>query len=115
MDVRLKAVHLLACTGQPDTFEQLRQLAVRDGVREEVKTAILEAMYRLDQEAKRKETETVEAVEADSEPEFETTAPETMADHDGQGFEFSFGPSSQPESHAQVSLEAQPDLDEHES
>jgi HEAT repeat protein len=119
MDVKLKAVHLLACTGQPDTFEQLRQLAVRDGVREEVKTALLEAMYKLDQEAKRKATETVEAVEAADEfcePQFETAALETTADHAGQRFEFSFSPSSQPisqpESPAQVGLEAQPDPDE---
>lgn len=119
MDVKLKAVHLLACSGQPDTFEQLRQLAVRDGVREEVKTALLEAMYKLDQEAKRKATETVEAVEAadeSCEPQFETPELETTADDAGQGFEFSFSPSSQPisqpESPAQVGLEAQPDPDE---
>ena len=45
-DVRLKAVHLLAATGQPGILEHLRQLAVRDGVGEEVKTALLEAMYK---------------------------------------------------------------------
>jgi len=70
LDVSLNAVHLLASTGQPGTFEQLRQLAVRDGVREEVKTALLEAMYKVDQ-TKPLEEEAVEATEADSEPEFE--------------------------------------------
>ena len=48
-DVRLKAIHLLASTGQPDTFDQLRELALKDGISEIVKTALLEAMYRLDQ------------------------------------------------------------------
>jgi HEAT repeat protein len=50
MDVRLKAVHLLGRTGHPDTFNQLRELAVKDGIGEVVKTALLEAMYRLDQD-----------------------------------------------------------------
>jgi HEAT repeat protein len=58
VDVRLKAVHLLACAGEPETFEQLRQLAVKDGMREEVKTALLEAMYKIDQ-SKPKEEEVV--------------------------------------------------------
>lgn len=114
MDVRLKAVHLLACTGQPDTFEQLRQLAVRDGVREEVKTALLEAMYRLDQEAKRKETEMVEAVEADSEPQFETHRAEDTADYNEAGFEFAFEPTSQLMSQPETpsALDTQPDPDD---
>lgn len=114
MDVRLKAVHLLACTGQPDTFEHLRQLAVRDGVSEEVKTALLEAMYRLDQEAKRKEAETVEAVEADSQPQFEPPEAEPTADYHEAGFEFAFGPASQPMSQpeSQVGLDTQPDPEE---
>ena len=46
MNVRLSAVHLLAMTGEPEVIEQLRQLAVNDGVAEEVKTALLEAMYQ---------------------------------------------------------------------
>jgi HEAT repeat protein len=119
MDVRLKAVHLFACTNQPDTFEQLRQLAVRDGVSEEVKTALLEAMYKLDQEAKQKRTETVEAVEAadeSCEPHFETPEAETSADHAGQELEFSFDASSQrvsqPEGHSQFEFEVQANPDE---
>jgi hypothetical protein len=97
MDVRLKAVHLLASTGHPDTFEQLRQLAVRDGVGEEVKTALLEAMYKLDQEAKRREIQTVEASEADSEPHFEAPVAETDETQAEQGFEFAFEPKAAPE------------------
>jgi hypothetical protein len=50
MDVRLKAVYLLGRTGHPDTFNELRELAVKDGIGEVVKTALLEAMYRLDQD-----------------------------------------------------------------
>ncbi|HVQ37769.1 MAG TPA: HEAT repeat domain-containing protein, partial [Pyrinomonadaceae bacterium] len=57
MDVRLKVVHLLACTGHPATVNQLRDLAVTDGIGEEVKTAILEAIYKLEQ-AKSAEAET---------------------------------------------------------
>ena len=49
IDVRLKAIHLLASTREPGTFDQLRELALRDGISEIVKTALLEAMYKLDQ------------------------------------------------------------------
>lgn len=112
MDVRLKAVHLLAATGQPDTFEHLRQLAVRDGVGEEVKTALLEAMYKLDQEAKRKEIATVEASEADSEPHFETPEAETAEEPLEQGFEFAFEPISTPEVLPQFEAEVGPEQDE---
>ena len=49
-DVRIKAVHLLACTRQPEIADQLRELAVKDGMREDVKTALLEALYKLEQE-----------------------------------------------------------------
>ena len=60
VDVRLKIVHLLARTGHPGTFNQLRELAVRDGMHEEVKTALLEAIYKLEQ-AKSKQDETPES------------------------------------------------------
>jgi HEAT repeat protein len=49
IDVRLKVVHLLSCTGHPATVSQLRDLAVTDGMGEEVKTALLEAIYKLEQ------------------------------------------------------------------
>lgn len=111
-DVRLKAVHLLAATGQPGVFEQLRQLAVRDGVSEEVKTALLEAMYRLDQEAKQNEPETVEATEAAAEPEFETFAPAEVELESEQSFAFAFGSASEPEEAAEISLDAQQEMDE---
>jgi hypothetical protein len=79
IDVRLKAVHLLACTGQPGVFEQLRELAVKDGMCEEVKTALLEALYKLDQ-AKPRADETLEAFVAATEvgePQLEAAQVET--------------------------------------
>jgi HEAT repeat protein len=112
MDVRLKAVHLLASTGNADTFEQLRQLAVRDGVGEEVKTALLEAMYKLDQEAKRKEIETVAASEADSEPHFELPQAQAEEFAGDQGFEFAFEPKSAPEVSPEFAAEVGPEPDE---
>jgi hypothetical protein len=48
-DVRLGAIRLLAATGHPNVFEQLRELAVQDGISEQVKTALLEAMYKWEQ------------------------------------------------------------------
>lgn len=67
IDVRLKAVHLLACTGQSETYDQLRELAVKDGMREDVKTALLEAIYKLDQ-ARPKHEETHEGPVPTAEP-----------------------------------------------
>jgi HEAT repeat protein len=67
IDVRLKAVHLLACTGQIETYDQLRELAVKDGMREDVKTALLEAIYKLDQ-ARPKNQETIEGSVPTAEP-----------------------------------------------
>ncbi len=113
LDVRLAAVHLLAATHQPGTFELLRQLAVREGVREELKTALLEAMYRLDQEEKSKQTETiVEDSETASEPHYETVA-EAVVDPDLElGCDFAFGPSSRSDGQPEFPPEVQQDLDE---
>ena len=112
MDVRLKAVHLLAATGQPGMLEHLRQLAVRDGVREDVKTALLEAMYKLDQEAKRREKETGEASETNSEPHFETPETETVETQTELGFDFAFEPVPQPEAQLELETEAQLNVDD---
>jgi HEAT repeat protein len=116
MDVRLKAVHLLASTGAPGIFEHLRELAVRDGVGEEVKTALLEAMYKLDQEAKQREIESVEAAEAASEPQFEAIESEgdnnQVEVNDEQGFSFAFGPAAEPELSAELLPDVPQDLDE---
>lgn len=96
-DVRLMAIHLLASTGQPDTFEQLRQLAVRDGVTEEVKTALLEAMYKLDQEAKRKEQELANAVAVEEQTQFENVSPEPVEPQEAGAFAFEFAPPAEEE------------------
>jgi HEAT repeat protein len=78
IDVRLKAVHLLACTGEPEIFEQLRELAVKDGMRDDVKTALLEAIYRLDQGKPRIE-ETIDAELVPDEPIAEAVDAEVSA------------------------------------
>jgi HEAT repeat protein len=71
IDVRVSAVHLLVITGQPEIFEQLRQLTLRNGIIEEVRTALLEAMYKLDQ-ARLKPTEAPKAFWSNNEPVAET-------------------------------------------
>ena len=97
LDVSLKAVHLLAATGEPGMFEQLRLLAVREGVREEVKTALLEAMYKLDH-SKSLAEESAEASEADREPKRESSEIETGKDAAGPEMSLETIPTSQPES-----------------
>ncbi len=74
IDVRLKAVHLLACTGQIETYDQLRELAVKDGMREDVKTALLEAIYKLDQARPKKEEKSEGSVPTAEPPPFLTQA-----------------------------------------
>ena len=110
VDVRLKAVHLLAATGQPGIFEHLRQLAVRDGVSEEVKTALLEAMYKLDQQAKEKEKETIEASEAGSETHFEAPTADCVETTADSGFAFAFEPVSETDQQPKLDAEVQQNL-----
>jgi len=112
LDVRLKAVHLLASTGAPGIFDQLRELAVRDGVGEEVKTALLEAMYKLDQEAKQQQFESVEASEAEIEPHFEPVPPVELDLNEDQGLAFAFEPAAEAELSPEFLPEVQSDLDE---
>lgn len=108
-DVRLKAVHLLASTGQPGVFDQLRELAVRDGVGEEVKTALLEAMYKLDQHAKQNEADDVPVTQASDELQFETFA---QADDSHDAFAFAFDAGSEAEVMAEFSPEVGQEMDE---
>jgi HEAT repeat protein len=49
MNVRLSVVHLLAATGESHVFSRLQKLASHENLPEEVKTALLEAMYKLEQ------------------------------------------------------------------
>lgn len=71
MNVRLSAIHLLATTGQPEMIEQLRELALKPGVPDEVNTALLEAMYKLEQISPGSEDPALGFIvsESDSEPE----------------------------------------------
>jgi HEAT repeat protein len=49
-DVRLAAVRLLASMPQPEIVGQLRKLALKPDMSEDVRTELLEALYRVDQE-----------------------------------------------------------------
>jgi len=85
-DVRIKAVHLLAYTGQPEIADQLRELAVKDGMREDVKTALLEALYKLEQENS-KEVVTESPLDVDSESvetSEEAISPELSVDFEAE-------------------------------
>ena len=106
IDVRLKAIHLLAATRQPGTFDQLRELALRDGISEVVKTALLEGMYKLDQVRLQQDEGVEQAFEfhgqadADSTPDVERAWPaETPLEVFGEVNEpkFAFSPTSADE------------------
>ncbi|HEY6805538.1 MAG TPA: HEAT repeat domain-containing protein [Pyrinomonadaceae bacterium] len=47
--VRVSTVNLLASTGEQYVFDHLQRLASQEGMDEEVRTALLEGMYRLEQ------------------------------------------------------------------
>ncbi|MCM3905742.1 MAG: HEAT repeat domain-containing protein, partial [Pyrinomonadaceae bacterium] len=49
-DVRLAAVRLLGSMPQPEIVEQLRKLALKPDMSEDVRTALLEALYSVDEE-----------------------------------------------------------------
>jgi HEAT repeat protein len=51
MNVRLALVRLLGSTGQPEVATQLRHLAVREGMPEKVRSALMEVVYKIDQTA----------------------------------------------------------------
>lgn len=48
-NVRLAAVRLLGLSGQPEVVQQIRHLAVKDGLPEKLRTALLEVVYKIDQ------------------------------------------------------------------
>lgn len=48
-NVRLAAVRLLGLSASPEIVQQLRQLAVKDGLPEKLRTALLEVVYKIDQ------------------------------------------------------------------
>lgn len=47
--VRMAAIRLLGITGRPEVAQHFRQLAVRDGLPEKVRTSLLEVVYKIDQ------------------------------------------------------------------
>ncbi len=100
VDVRLKVVHLLACTGHPATVNQLRDLAVTDGMGEEVKTALLEAIYKLEQ-AKPSEGVTSESSDFPPIPLLDVSVAEAVETH----FEMKLEPQSDEATLDQVELE----------
>lgn len=79
LDVRLAAVRLLTNTGEPHVFEELRQLAVEEGLPEELRTALLEAMYQLDQSNSLANSPEETQMEMSDELVFETN-PESYGD-----------------------------------
>ena len=48
-DVRLATLRLLANTGETHVFQEFRQLSLQEGLPEEIRNTLLEAMYQLDQ------------------------------------------------------------------
>jgi HEAT repeat protein len=113
MDVRLKAVHLLACTSQPETFEQLRELAVKDGISEEVRTALLEAMYKLDQ-ARLREEEALKIASEDEAPPMETLEATPFETLEAETVLAHLEHESEPEFELEGEAEANPNPDERE-
>jgi HEAT repeat protein len=49
VNICLVAVQLLGSSGQPDIAPALRQLAVREGMPEQLRTALMEVVYKIDQ------------------------------------------------------------------
>ena len=48
-NVQMAAIRLLGMTGRPEVAQQFRQLALRDGLPEQVRTSLLEVVYKIDQ------------------------------------------------------------------
>lgn len=48
-NVQMAAIRLLGMTGRPEIARQFRQLAIRDGLQENVRTSLLEVVYKIDQ------------------------------------------------------------------
>lgn len=48
-NVQMAAIRLLGMTGHPEVAQQFRQLAVRDGLQEKIRTSLLEVVYKIDQ------------------------------------------------------------------
>jgi hypothetical protein len=51
VNVRLALIRLLGTTARPEIATELRLLAVRDGLPEKVRSALMEVLYKMDQVA----------------------------------------------------------------
>ena len=51
INVRLALIRLLGTAGRPEVADELRRLAVRDGMPEKVRSALMEVLYKMDQVA----------------------------------------------------------------
>ncbi len=69
VDVRLAAVQLLARMTEPEFQEQLRTLSLQDGIGEDIRTALLEGIYKIDQ-AQLKDEEPLTVSEVEEAPGF---------------------------------------------
>ena len=89
LDIRLTAIRLLANSGSTEVLDELRELAGTAGVCEELRTALLQAMYQLDQITTGNEVAVTDATPTEAtpseprgEPSVETvdSDPESVAD-----------------------------------
>ncbi len=88
MNVRLSAIHLLATTGESYLFEEFQKLADRETIEEEIKTALLEGMYKLEQAKPAEETPVDEFVIRENQDEFES---HQYVEESNPGFDFTLG------------------------
>jgi HEAT repeat protein len=75
-EVRLCAVRVLNMAGQSGVVPKLRELAARDSISENVRTAVLEALYKLDQDQPQVDLNVAEDLNvSDNEPVFLHNSP----------------------------------------
>ena len=67
-------MRLLAINGDAHVFEEFRQLALQEGIPEDFRTALLEAMYQLDQSSSLSSSDAESQVAAKDEFVFESNS-----------------------------------------
>jgi hypothetical protein len=98
-EVRLKAVHLLGSTGHNSVPDQLRDLATMDKIGEVVKTALLEVLYKLDQNYV--PTDEITDCDVDDKP-VSTFEADDLAAPQPNDFEFDLTPGFNVEMHTEA-------------
>jgi hypothetical protein len=106
VDVSLKALRLLVATGESAILDQLRELAQREGVCDEVKTALLEAIYNLEH-PKPTRDEVVVSKEIELKPTAEDSEEATLEGRSGSGLPIAFVPTSEAENKAESKAEVE--------